>query len=399
MPIPKVVIIGHSYSSRLGLIRSSAAVGCDVSVIVMVNEEKDHCRPIDCLSRYVKNYYFCPRKKDDELVRLLLEKCKDENRKVILIPDTDETAAAIDSRKNVLKEHFLFPHILNGKGTIFDWMDKSHQKQLASELGLNVASATIVEIKEGQYTIPCGINYPCFTKPLATLNGGKGGMKRCDGEEELRTALDFIAKNRSCNEKVLVEDFLDIEKEYALVGFSDGNEVVIPGLFHLLSISKTSPGIGIQGRVFPTDGFEDVLDLFKEFVRRTGFVGLFDIDFFFCNGLYFFGEMNLRFGGSGFAMTKMGVNLPAMMIRHLCGYEWENSHQDIEDSATFVNERMCFEDWNRDRITWANYSRMMKESQIHFIQDEVDTRPGKAFRRMVRRRRLIKWVKYLLGRS
>ena len=31
----KVVIIGHSYSSRLSLIRSVAKIGCEVSVIVL----------------------------------------------------------------------------------------------------------------------------------------------------------------------------------------------------------------------------------------------------------------------------------------------------------------------------------------------------------------------------
>lgn len=396
MSLPKVVIIGHSYSSRLGLIRSSAVAGCELSVVVMVSDGQKRHRPIDCHSKYVKNYYFCRRRKEGELIRLLLEKCKDDNQKVILIPDSDETAAAIDSNRDVLHDYFVFPHIDEGKGTILEWMDKSRQKQLASEVGLNVASASIVEIKEGQYTIPIDLNYPCFTKPLATLNGGKGGMRRCDNEEELRSALDYIAKHRSCNEKILVEDYLDIEKEYALVGFSDSDKVIIPGLFQLLRISKSSPGIAIQGRVFPTDGFKSVLSLFKEFVRRTGFVGLFDIDFFLCRGKYYFGEMNLRFGGSGFAMTKMGVNLPAMMIRFFSGEKWESDEQSIAGSASYVNERLCFDDWNRGLISWEEYSRVMEESQIHFVQDELDKCPGKAYRRMVNERRVIKRIKGLL---
>ena len=394
----KVVIIGHSYSSRLGLIRSSAVAGCDVSVVVMVSEGQKRHRPIDCYSKYVKHCFFCCRRKDDELIQLLLEKCRDDNQKVILIPDSDETAAAIDSNRDVLHDYFVFPHIVDGKGTVRSWMDKSKQKQLASEVGLNVASASIVEIKEGQYTIPVTINYPCFTKPLATLNGGKGGMRRCNDEEELKAALEYIAKHRSRNEKVLVEDYLDIEKEYALVGFSDGDRVIIPGLFQLLRISKSSPGIAIQGRVFPTDGFESVLSLFKEFVRRTGFVGLFDIDFFLCRGAYYFGEMNLRFGGSGYAMTKMGVNLPEMMVRFLSGEERDTNQQTITGSEIYVNERLCFDDWNRGLISWDEYSRIMKESQIHFVQDKIDKCPWKAYLWMVSGRRVIKKLKGLLGK-
>lgn len=391
----KVVIIGHSYSSRLGLIRSSGVAGCEVSVVVMINNGKKQSRPIDCYSRYVKHFYFCRRKNDEELIRLLLERCIDDSQKVVLIPDSDDTAAAIDSCRDVLKEYFIFPHIVDGKGTVKDWMDKSRQKTVASEVGLNVASASIVEIKDGKYTIPACMTYPCFTKPLATLNGGKVGMRRCDKEEDLKVTLDYIARYRSNNEKVLVEDYLNIEKEYALVGFSTGSEVIIPGLFQLLSISKNSPGIAIQGRVFPTDGFERVLALFKEFVRRTGFVGLFDIDFFLCQGNYYFGEMNLRFGGSGYAITKMGVNLPDMMIRYFSGGEWKTEKMDITDTATYVNERLCFEDWNRGHITWEEYSRIMKESQIHFVHDIMDTGPGVAYSRMVNRRRVTRWIKGL----
>lgn len=398
MSLPKVIIIGHSYSSRLGLIRSSAAAGCEVSVIVMVNEREKKRRPIDCYSKFVKHYYFCQRKKDSELVQLLLSKCKDRDRKVILIPDTDETAAAIDSNRQELQDYFIFPRIVAGKGTIQSWMDKSLQKRVASEIGLKVASASIVDIKDGVFSIPGGISYPCFTKPLATLNGGKVGMRRCDNEEELQSALSYIAKNCSQNERVLVEDFLSIQKEFALVGFSDGNEVIIPGLFQVLSISKSSPGIAIQGKVFPSVGYENVLSLFKEFVLRTGFIGLFDIDFFLCKGEYYFGEMNMRFGGSGYAMTKMGVNLPALMIRFFLREEWKAGKLSITDSATYVNERLCYNDWNRGYLSWKDYARIIGESQIRFVEDEQDSTPGCAFRRMVNERHIVKRIKLLLRR-
>ena len=394
---PKVVIIGHSYSSRLGLIRSSAEAGCEVTVVVMVGDGKRrHCRPIDCHSKFVKHSFFCRRKRDDELIQLLLGKCRDNGQKVILIPDSDETAATIDFNREVLKEYFVFPHIVDGKGTVLDWMDKSYQKQLAQDVGLNVASASIVEIKEGEYAVPTDISYPCFIKPLMTLNGGKGGMRKCENENDLKQALSFIATYRARNEKVLVEDFLNVDKEYALVGFSDGHDVVIPGLFQLLVISKNSPGIAIQGKVFSSNGFEDLLSLFKEFVRRTGFVGLFDIDFFLCQGKYYFGEMNLRFGGSGYAMTKMGVNVPAMMIRYFTGEEWNADNQTFSDSKTYVNERLCFDDWNRGLISWKDYSRIMDESRIHFVQDRSDRGPGVAYRRMVIGRRVVKGIKKLL---
>ena len=274
-------------------------------------------------------------------------------------------------------------------------MDKSRQKQLAEEVGLNVASASIVEIKEGRYTIPSNISYPCFTKPLLTLNGGKGGMRRCDNETELCSALDYIVKYRSGDEKVLVEDYLEIEKEFALVGFSDGENVAIPGLFQLLVISKNSPGIALQGRVFPIYG-DEIIGLFKDYVRKMGFVGLFDIDFFLCKGKYFFGEMNLRFGGSGYAITKMGVNLPQMMIESFS--RGHNGLQDnrIEGTALYTNDRMCLDDWKAGHYSYKIFRGYLNSSDFRFVPDKIDKQPERAFEMEIFKHRVIRIVKRFL---
>ena len=44
---------------------------------------------------------------------------------------------------------------------------------------------------------------------------------------------------------MLVEDFKIIEEEYALLGFSDGNEVIIPGIIHFLTHSKSHFGLAM----------------------------------------------------------------------------------------------------------------------------------------------------------
>ena len=73
----KVVIIGHSYTSRLSLIRSVAQIGCDVTVIVMTGLKRDGKtpntkKPIDCYSKYVSHVYYCLRKDKDAFIQILL---------------------------------------------------------------------------------------------------------------------------------------------------------------------------------------------------------------------------------------------------------------------------------------------------------------------------------------
>lgn len=372
----KLVILGHSYSSRLGLIRSVSGMGYSIDIIVMEGRRsKRQRRPIDAYSKYVSRVFFCPRYDKEALSRLLKAQYANKDQHVVFIPDSDETASAFDFLGKDFCGQIYYPHILSTKGTVSAWMDKSRQKELARSLGINVASATKVEIVDGKYAIPDSIRFPCFVKPLATINGGKGGMRRCDSKKELAASLDFIIEKRSKNESVLVEDYLNIDKEYALVGLSDGDSVLIPSVMHLTTISKNSPGIALQGKVLSPLGFEGILDKFRLFVKSMGFVGLFDIDFFLCGEEYFFGEMNLRFGGSGYAVTKMGVNLPKLMVDSFLGNINHLPTVSISGEATFTNDRMCLSDWEAGHISYQSLRHYLLDTDIRFIPDDKDSVP------------------------
>lgn len=396
----KVVIIGHSFSSRLSLIRSIAHIGCEITVIVMTELTCDGktlniTKPIDCYSKYVNNVYYCYRKDKNAFIRLLLEYCTDSKQKVVLIPDSDDTVVAIDDNRDKLNKYFYFPHIIRQPNSIRYWMDKSNQKKLAREIGLNVANAQIVDIVDGHYTIPKNICYPCYTKPLATMNGGKGGMMRCDQITDLLSAIDFFITYRNRTGKILVEDYKEISTEYALLGLSDGKNVIIPGILQLLEISKVNKGIALQGKVMPVHGFEDIIELFKKLVLRIGFVGLFDIDFYDSEGKMYFCELNLRFGGSGYAVTKMGVNLPAMYVNMCIGKDGI-SNKKVNGSAIYVNERMCMADWNFGYMTNRQFDAYLDTADILFISDGDDWQPEKVFNKICLRRRIINSAKRIL---
>lgn len=405
----KVVIIGHSYSSRLGIIRSVAQIGCEITVIVMTGVRREgrpsiDKKPIDCYSKYVGRILYCNRKDQHALMALLTEKCQDLHHKVVLIPDGDDVVATIDNNKNILKEHFLFPHIAKEPSEMEYWMDKANQKRLAKEIGLNVADATMIEITDGHYNIPTNIKYPCFPKPLATMNGGKGGMRRCDNANDLAAALDHMIDTRGRNIKVLVEEYKKIETEYALVGFSDGEEVIVPGILQFLRISKAHKGIALQGKVMPVDstsspqvGFGELVEKFKQLVLAIGFVGVFDVDFYQSDGIFYFCELNLRYGGSGYAVTKMGVNLPAMMVKSFYGEDISDMKKSVDGEAVYVNERMCLDDWNSGRLPLREYLKYLRTADIQFVADNEDNRPEREYNRVFRKHLLTNSIRRLLA--
>ena len=273
----KVVIIGVSYSSRLALARSIGVLGCDITVVAWGSSDHEK-KPIDGYSKYVSRVLFCP-KEEKPFIDLLIAKCVDPAQKVVLVPDCDFSVTMVDLHQDELKPYFLMPHINHRQGAIVEWSEKLRQKQLAAKLGMNVAGATVIDIKDSKYTITDGISYPCFPKALASVAGGKAGMFRCDNKEDLNRALQDIITKKKVDAKVMIEDYMEIEKEYAVLGFSDGKNVSIPGVILFVVESKTQKGIALQGKIMPVSGFEVIIESFKKFILETGLVGLFDIDF------------------------------------------------------------------------------------------------------------------------
>lgn len=397
----KVVIIGHGYTSRLCVIRSVAQLGCDITVVVIADKKKDGSlntkKPIDCYSKYVNRVLYCENN-TGMLIRLLLDECVDLNQKVVLFPDNDFAVVAVDSNKDQLKDFFLFPFINKDQDSIVDWMNKEKQKALAHEVGLNIVESKSIEVKDGNFSIPSVINYPCFTKTRAYIQGTKKTLKRCNNEIELRDFLRDLGTKFDLT--LLVEDYKEIDKEYAIVGFSDGNRVVIPGIIQLLNIAHGSHfGVACRGKVMPIDGFEKIVTKFKQFILKIGYIGVFDIDFFLSKGDFYFCELNLRIGGSCFAITKMGVNLPGMMVKYLCGEKVNSMSQEINESAVFVNERMCLDDWYLRYIPTKEYHRIVNSSDISFIKDEDDIYPYIMYKKEYRKRQIKRIINYILWRK
>ncbi len=398
----KVVIIGHGYTSRLGMIRALGMANYEVIVIVMTFYKRDGktldtTKPIDCFSKYVSRYLFCHASDKDGLIDLLLSECVDPNQKVVIIPDSDVSAAAVDMNYDRLSPYFLFPHINHEQGAVVRWMDKTRQKVLASECGLNVAKSWTIRVVEGKYTIPNDLQYPCFPKPLATIVGGKGGLKRCNNETELRAVIAMLVQKKPTID-IMAEEFRNIQTEYAVLGFSDGKDVVIPGVLEIISMANGGHfGVAKQGRIMPVKGYEELIDKFRSFVQQIGFVGIFDIDFYKSEDELFFGELNLRYGGSGYAVTASGVNLPEMLVKTLIGQSWDNLPSEITKISVYCNERMCVDDWYGGYISYQQMNSIWDSSDICFVYDKNDVCPEKVLKKYILNKRIKLFVKRIIG--
>lgn len=371
---PKVVIIGRNYTSRLGMIRAVGMAGYDVTVIRTngLPETKD----IDAYSKYVTDYLYAKEPNRDELMSVLLS-LSSEKYKTIIIPVDDYSASTIDENLDLLKADFLFPNINMKQGAINYLMDKKVQKELASQAGLNVTKGWAVGINDCHYSLPSDIIYPVFPKPQISFKGNKRCMVRCNNETELRSILDDTASQRDC--PMLLEQFVEIEKEYALLGVSNGEDVIIPAMIQMLkSGSGAHRGVTLLGRVLSTDNYQGVVNQLKEFISSIHYCGLFDIDVYENNGHLYFNELNLRFGASGYAITVSGINLPQFFVSALKGQKWDHSDFGIKESI-FVNEKVAFEDYCNGYISQATYKECISKADYCFVKSDIDINPYVAF--------------------
>lgn len=378
----KVIVIGHGYTSRLGVVRALGRSGfyvVDVAVTTNTKQLKRQSpKPIDAYSRFVNEFYYAPANQEG-LIQFLIDNFANKGEKAVLLPESDFAASAIDGALNRLAPFFYMPNIDKKQGQVLYWMDKEIQKSRAKSVGLNVANSCIIEVRDRCFSIPKDIHYPCFAKPISTLQGGKKGVGRCDNLQELEKRLKLISSYQPTLD-VMVEDYLPIEKEYALVGFSDGKNVIIPGIILITHLGQGNHfGVAIAGKVLPPDEFKDLINRFKNLISSIHFVGLFDIDFFECNHQFYFDEINLRLGGSGSAIISSSDNLPRKYVDYVSRGVYETNVENVGKVATFVNERMCHDEWYVGAISNETYLELVNESDISFVRDIDDIKPYQVY--------------------
>ena len=394
-----VAIIGRNYTSRLGMIRAVGKLGHHVIVIKttrVLPQKYRGAKDIDGYSRYVDNYLYALEPDRNNLLKVILSLKKTTSEKVILIPVDDYAASTIDENIEILKESFLFPNIGMQQGAVNSLMDKRTQKRVAYASGLNVAGGWTIYIKDGKYSIPDDIRYPCFPKPQISFMGDKRCMRKCSNKEELKTVMDEVASQRDC--PMLIEEFFDIDKEYATLGFSDGKTVVLPAMLRMLQDGRgPHKGVTLQGEVIPSCEFEEYFRQLRELILDTGFIGLFDVDSFESGGKLYFNELNLRFGASGYSITYMGVNLPHLLINHLLGLENDYSKCQIRQKAIFVNEKVVNDDYEEGYIDKRRFADYLNSACFRFIQSESDPMPWQMFHIQRRLRYFKNAIKRIIG--
>lgn len=369
-----VVVLGRNYTSLLGMIRAAGVAGYRVGVVkTCANPGKEKKTP-DYFSKYVREYVYVKEHDTQGLVHALRSRFTCSGAKVVLLPTDDWVASTLDTCQAQLGEAYVCPHIPDHSGDVLKIMDKATQKLLAQEAGLPVARGWQVELRNHAYTLPEDICYPVFVKPQVSILGTKRFMKRCDTREELDEVLQAVAQKGDC--PILLEAYVEIEKEYGVLGLCNRDQVLLPARIDKRVIgSGAHKGVTMVGQVQPMEAFPELQARLSAFLAKLGFVGLIDIDLYESGGVVYFNELNMRLGAFGYAAVLAGVNMPQTLIELLRGNPDAFTQARIHEGVTCISEKVNLEDYVDGFADLTTYRKRLADTPLGFIRSEEDPRP------------------------
>ena len=384
-----VIILGDSYSMSLGLIRALGEKGYSIKLLRKTNRMKESKTPEE-VSKYVVQTIRVSKQKESILNGL--SQLSDEKEKVLIIPGDDASALFLDENASVLSERFFLPAMQKTPGKLSSFMDKIEQKRVARLCGLPVAEGEYYSTDSNSRKKAVeNVSYPCFIKPLISAGISKNIIGSCNSPEELNSKMKQ-AEEEGCGE-VLIEEQLDVIKEYVCNGLALDNNVYLPSCIVVArrGVGRRK-GVTAEGTVYDSDILGDFKNRLEKFVSSLGLVGLFDIELMVCKDGIYFCEMNLRNGATGYAVTMAGANLPGILADFV--YKGTLPHAvKLKKQITFVSEKVemdCFLDGN---ISLSQFRKNLSPEKYRFIKDAKDKKPNRTLRKMfiIYCLRRIKW--------
>jgi predicted ATP-grasp superfamily ATP-dependent carboligase len=336
----------------------------------------------DAYSKYVKAYYVCvSRRRSRRIVKKLI-RLADRRNKMLLIPADDLVAHIADENYNKLSNYYILPNVNSTQGELARMMNKDVQKHLAKKAGLPVLNSCVIKAYKGEFEIPSTVTYPCFIKPNVSRNSSKGRMRKCETEQELVEHLTNFSQRKEI--EMLVEDFVDIDKEYSILGVSTKAGVIGPGYFVAEEGGQLEHrGVAVVGRTLPCSEEQKLIDDILKFISTLKFDGLYDVDLIkTTNGKMYFVELNMRFGASGYAFSEGGANMPGMFADYMFfNKPIDKNCKVLETGKTFVSEKVLIEEYMKGRISKKAFKDYMQGVDIYFIKSDDDPNPFLHFKK------------------
>jgi len=360
----RVLVVGGNHQNPLGVIEAFGQKGIKPDVIIMGKYKKSFVLK----SKYIDRRWICGT--NDEVISTILENFTDTKCKAVAIACCDDAACLLNDYSDVLSSVLYMPGTPQ-QGSLKQWQDKQNMTEVAAKVGMTIPKTWISKNKE----IPSGVEYPVITKSLTSVKFGKSEFSLCHNEQELKNFLD----NKAYSGTIQIQQFIEKDYEFQFIGCSLdlGREVIIPGDTYI------EPGNGFNNLTYLKYKKGKVLEapitlqLCKDFVRETGYSGLFSVEFMQGkDGKDYFLEMNFRNDGNGAVVTAAGTNLPYIWYLYCTGGDYQNEiRQSTVKEVYSAPEDSYFLSMVEGRLSFAEWRNNMKKVESYITYFPGDTKP------------------------
>lgn len=352
----RIIIIGSKSVNAIGLIRSLGQAG--KYVVFASNYSKIE-------SKYTKEYLALPQQKD-KWISVLQGYGEKHEGKIPLFPTDDAAAFLLDDNYDALSKYYIVP---GAHGRLSEIADKTIMSAMALEEGMKVAEYRKIDIRD-ELVPP---EYPVILKPYSGETGSKGDIRVCRNSEEWDAAICLL--RRKDYSAIMQQQLIDYPEQYevGIMGMScmDGI-VVIPGFIKKIRSYPTGRGSTSYAQ-YVRDIPEIDLTIIQNFVHRTGFVGMFDIEMIIANGTAWFIEINYRNGQYGYLPTAAGYNLPANWCKGMCGEKIDAATEIHE--VYYINERDDYLHVKHGEISRKQWMKEFHSASAYGVYCKGDQRP------------------------
>ena len=355
----KVIVIGGDHHNTLGVLRGLGERGIRPDLLLVTPSRMTYVDASKYIARQLKI------RNDDDIVGTLLTHYKDEAEKPVVICCSDSSSGIIDENRNKLNPYFLLPGA-EEQGRISEMMSKKTMADLAIGVGFSIPGTYYLgNSNEELDKIPL----PCIIKPLESRKGSKTEISICRSKDELSS---YAAKHDISKDQI--QDFIDKDFEYQLIGCSTRSGIIIPGVSKILRPCKGSNTSYLHYTPLE-DGFCDI-EKCKEFVRRTGYRGLFSLEFLRDKqGKDYFMEINFRNDGNAICVTAAGMSLPYIWYLDCIGEDYTSERSKTIKSVYVMPDMAELKLLATRQISLKEYISDFKKTDRFMEYDKKDKKP------------------------
>lgn len=369
-----IIIWGKDDFNVLGLLRQLAVAG--LKIVFMSHGGAGGCAT---KSRYCKEYIIINTLQEGK--SYLLERCKSDAQKSIVICSDDEIAEFLDEEQEVLSPYYIIPRAKRSY-SIASITDKCTMTKIAEEVGFLIPRS----IDFYANTALDEVFFPCLLKPARQIRGKYNEFKTriCKSKRTLFFTQLFLRKES----KYILQEIVPLEKVSLVYGcVLQNNEVLIAGVLEKDRFAANGDGShGTLRSTLPAYLDEKII---LKFIHHIGYYGLFSIEFGVCKNMAYFFEINLRNDGTSHYFYQAGANIPLAWVKDALGEEIFSISTQIAPVSYFIDELEDRGNVTQGKISKEQWMKDKAKATVFKYYDSTDIEPYLQMKRGHVRKRIL----------